>query len=138
MTSNLASDIILEHGVNEDTRAALGERLKTAFKPEVLTRVDETIVFESLGAEQIRGILDILLDRLAHRLAEKRLKLDISPEAAALVAQAGYDPAFGARPLRRAIRDHIENPLAKALLAGRFTEGDTIRAAVKNGQVVFS
>ena len=138
MTSNLASDIILEHGVNEDTRAALGERLKTAFKPEFLNRVDETIVFESLGAEQIRGILDILLDRLAHRLAEKRLKLDISPEAAALVAQAGYDPAFGARPLRRAIRDHIENPLAKALLAGRFTEGDTIRAAVKNGRLVFS
>ena len=59
-------------------------------------------------------------------------------QTAALVAQAGYDPAFGARPLRRAIRDHIENPLAKALLAGRFTEGDTIRAAVKNGRLVFS
>ena len=138
MTSNLGSEVILEHGVNQATRDALGERLKAAFKPEFLNRVDETIVFESLGAGEIRGILNILLERLAERLAEKRIKLDVSTEAADIVADAGYDPAFGARPLRRAIRDHIENPLAKALLEGRFAEGDTIRVTVQNGRLAFS
>ncbi|MCK5735395.1 MAG: AAA family ATPase, partial [Spirochaetaceae bacterium] len=126
MTSNLGSDVILENGVNEATRAILDERLKGAFKPEFLNRVDETIVFESLGKEQIRSILDILTSQLAQRLEEKRMSLELSDAAKDFIAEMGYDPAFGARPLRRAIRDLVENPLAKLLLAGDFVEGDTI------------
>jgi ATP-dependent Clp protease ATP-binding subunit ClpB len=126
MTSNLGSDIILEKGVNEDTRSLLDERLKGAFKPEFLNRVDETIVFESLGREQIRSILDILVSQLGERLEEKRMSLELSDAAKDLIAERGYDPAFGARPLRRAIRDLVENPLAKQLLAGDFVDGDTV------------
>jgi ATP-dependent Clp protease ATP-binding subunit ClpB len=126
MTSNLGSDIILEKGVNDETRSLLDERLKGAFKPEFLNRVDETIVFESLGREQIRSILDILISQLAERLEEKRMNLELSDAARDLIAERGYDPAFGARPLRRAIRDLVENPLARQLLAGDFVEGDRI------------
>ena len=130
MTSNLGSDVILEQGVNEATRAILDERLKGAFKPEFLNRVDETIVFESLGKEQIRSILEILTSQLAERLEEKRMNLELSDAAKDFIAERGYDPAFGARPLRRAIRDIVENPLAKMLLAGDFVEGDTIMGDV--------
>jgi len=143
MTSNLGSDIILEKGVNDETRALLDERLKGAFKPEFLNRVDETIVFESLGREQIRSILDILISQLAERLEEKRMSLELSDAAKDLIAERGYDPAFGARPLRRAIRDLVENPLAKQLLAGNFVEGDTVLGDMApdgsvGGKIVFS
>jgi len=130
MTSNLGSDVILENGVNDKTRAVLDERLKGAFKPEFLNRVDETIVFESLGREQIRSILDILISQLAERLEEKRMSLELSDGAKDFIAERGYDPAFGARPLRRAIRDLVENPLAKLLLAGDFAEGDIVHGDV--------
>lgn len=133
MTSNLGSDVILEQGVTEETRAILAERLKATFKPEFLNRVDETIIFESLGREQIRSILDILTARLAGRLEEKRMSLELSDAAKDLIAERGFDPAFGARPLRRAIRDLVENPLARLLLAGDFGEGDTILGDVSPG-----
>ena len=141
MTSNLGSDVILENGVNDETRAVLDERLKGAFKPEFLNRVDETIVFESLGKEQIRSILDILISHLAERLEEKRMSLELSDAAKDFVSERGYDPAFGARPLRRAIRDLVENPLAKLLLAGDFVEGDIVLGDVSpegEGELLFS
>lgn len=143
MTSNLGSDVILENGVTDATRAILAERLKATFKPEFLNRVDETIIFESLGKEQIRSILDILTAQLTERLEEKRMSLKLSDAAKDLIADRGFDPAFGARPLRRAIRDMVENPLAKLLLAGDFTEGDTIlgdisSGAAGEGELVFS
>jgi ATP-dependent Clp protease ATP-binding subunit ClpB len=137
MTSNLGSDAILEKGVNDETRAILNERLKGAFKPEFLNRVDETIVFESLGKEQIRLILDILSTQLAERLEEKRMSLELSDAAKDLIAERGFDPAFGARPLRRAIRDLVENPLAKLLLAGDFSEGDVILGNLRDGKLEF-
>ncbi|RLW69844.1 MAG: ATP-dependent chaperone ClpB, partial [spirochete symbiont of Stewartia floridana] len=118
MTSNLGSDVILESGVNSETRRILEERLKKAFKPEFLNRIDETIVFESLKEKQIGAILDILLKRLAERLIGKGATLEFTAAAKNLIVQKGYEPAFGARPLRRAIRDLVENPLAKKLLAG--------------------
>jgi len=141
MTSNLGSDVILENGVNDETRAVLDERLKGAFKPEFLNRVDETIVFESLGKEQIRSILDILISHLAERLEEKRMSLELSDAAKDFISERGYDPAFGARPLRRAIRDLVENPLAKLLLAGDFVEGDIVLGDVSpegEGELLFS
>jgi ATP-dependent Clp protease ATP-binding subunit ClpB len=138
MTSNLGSDVILEKGVNEETRRILDERLKMAFKPEFLNRIDETIVFESLGREQIRTILDILISQLGERLEEKRMNLMLTDEAKDFIAVQGYIPAYGARPLRRAIRDLVENPLARQLLAGDFAEGDTILGKLKGGELVFS
>lgn len=127
MTSNLGSDIILEKGINEETRTILDERLKMVFKPEFLNRIDETIVFESLGKKQIRSILDILLGKLASRIEEKRMSIVFTDNAKDLIARRGYDPAYGARPLRRAIRDLVENPLAKMLLSGKFIEGNRIK-----------
>jgi ATP-dependent Clp protease ATP-binding subunit ClpB len=138
MTSNLGSDIILERGVDNETRKILDERLKSKFKPEFLNRVDEIIVFESLKKEQIEAILEIMLEKLRVRLEEKRMKLELTPAAKSLIVERGYDPLFGARPLKRAIRDLIENPLAKQLLAGDFVEGDTIKGDLKDGRIVFS
>jgi len=126
MTSNLGSDMILERGVNDNTRTALNERMRVAFKPEFLNRIDETIVFESLGIEQIRQILEIQIAHLADRLAEKKIVLDFTENAKKLISARGYEPAFGARPLRRALRELVENPLAKTLLAGEFAEGGRI------------
>ena len=138
MTSNLGSEVILENGVNDSTRGVLDEKLKTAFKPEFLNRVDEIIVFESLDQAQIRSILDILVERLSERLAEKRMTLEITQSAKDLIVHRGWEPAFGARPLGRAIRGHIESPLAKLLLAGEFSEGDTVHIDVKEGELEFS
>ena len=137
MTSNLGSGVILEKGVNDETRAVLGERLKASFKPEFLNRIDEIIIFESLGKEQIRSILDILVSRLAGRLAEKRMILKLTDAAKDFIAERGYEPAFGARPLRRALRGLVENPLARRLLAGEFAEGDTISADEGRGEILF-
>ncbi|OQX29887.1 MAG: ATP-dependent chaperone ClpB [Spirochaeta sp. LUC14_002_19_P3] len=128
MTSNLGSEVILEKGVSPETRAVLNSRLKGSFKPEFLNRVDEIIIFDALAEEQLGAILDILLAQTAARLKEKHLSLEFTPAAKALIARRGYDPAFGARPLRRAIRDLVENSLAKMLLGGKFAEGDKIKA----------
>ena len=138
MTSNLGSDVILEHGVNDQSRSALDARLKAAFKPEFLNRVDETIVFEGLQRQQIRAILEILVKRLDERLADQKLSLHLSDEAKDVIADAGYDPAFGARPLRRALRDLVENPLAKTILGGSLGEAQALEGVVKNGEVVFT
>jgi len=138
MTSNLGSDVILEKGVNPETRHILDERLKATFKPEFLNRVDETIVFESLGPEQLRSILDIFISALSKRLEEKRMVLQLSEKAKNFIVEKGYAPAFGARPLRRSIRDLVENPLARMLLGGDFTEGDTILVELRGKELVFS
>ena len=138
MTSNLGSDVILERGVDDVTRAALHERMRAAFKPEFLNRIDETIVFESLGLEQIQQILEFQIAHLSKRLAEKRISLELSENAKKLVSTRGYEPAFGARPLRRALRELVENPLAKFLLAGEFTENDKVIVNSHGGRISFA
>jgi len=138
MTSNLGSDMILENGVNDTTRAALNERMKAAFKPEFLNRIDETIVFESLGIEQISQILELQIAHLARRLAEKKIALEFTEHAKGLISSRGYEPAFGARPLRRALRELVENPLAKFLLAGKFIEGDRVVVSSKGKKISFA
>jgi len=100
--------------------------LRHTFRPEFLNRVDETVVFKSLGKEQLAQIVEIQLRDLRKRLAERKLRLEVTPEAKATLADRGYDPVFGARPLKRTIQRMIENPLAVEVLAGRFGEGDTI------------
>ena len=102
------------------------EALRRTFRPEFLNRIDEIVTFRALGKEQIQQIVDIQLQDLQKRLAERKLTLELTPAAKAALAERGYDPVFGARPLKRTIQRMIENPLAVEVLAGRFAEGDTV------------
>ena len=122
MTSNIRSaDQLLEH-----------------FRPEFLNRIDEVVVFEPLTREQIGEIVDLQLERLRGRLAERKLELVLTDGAKELLAEAGWDPQFGARPLKRALQRQIENPLALELLEGRYAEGDVIRAYADRGEIRFT
>ena len=100
--------------------------LRHTFRPEFLNRVDETVIFKSLGKDEIEKIVEIQLKDLRKRLAERKLQLELTPGGEGAARRAGYDPVFGARPLKRTIQRMIENPLAVEVLAGRFGEGDTI------------
>ncbi|MDR1352466.1 MAG: ATP-dependent chaperone ClpB [Treponema sp.] len=135
MTSNLGSDLILGFGPDpsaqkkEDLRASLTELLKQSFRPEFLNRIDETVIFDRLGKTEIGKIVDIQYKRLAARLAAgRKITLTLTRAAKDLLAERGYDPLFGARPLKRTIQAELENPLAKAIIAGTIKDGDTITA----------
>jgi len=108
------------------------------FRPEFINRIDEVVVFHPLAREQIRGIADIQLDLLRKRLAERDLSLDLDDGVMDKLAKAGFDPVYGARPLKRAIQQQVENPLAQEILAGKFMPGDTIFAGLKGDKLVFS
>jgi ATP-dependent Clp protease ATP-binding subunit ClpB len=145
MTSNLGSrrirDFYEEHpdgGPEEESlrRDVMGT-LRDAFRPEFLNRVDEVILFHSLNRAQIRHIVDMQLDRLRGRLAGRKLTLDVTAAAADRLAEEGFDPTFGARPLRRVIQQQIENRLAERLLSGQYTDGDRITVDVANGGLAF-
>jgi len=107
------------------------------FRPEFVNRVDEIVVFEALTRAQIGAIVELQLERLRGRLAERKIALELSDDAVALIAEAGWDPAFGARPLKRAIQRLVENPLALELLEGRFGDGDTVHAVVDGESIRF-
>jgi ATP-dependent Clp protease ATP-binding subunit ClpB len=112
--------------------------LRDHFRPEFLNRVDEVVSFEALTKEQLADIVELQLARLHDRLAERRIELEVSDAARELLAEEGWDPAYGARPLKRAIQRLVENPLALELLEGRFGEGDTVRVdAGDDGSLVF-
>ena len=138
LTSNIGSDLILQAEDLESVSDQMEGLLKATFKPEFLNRIDEIITFRRLGKEQIIDIVDIQLEELAARLTERKITLLIDEQAKRLLADAGFDPAFGARPLRRTIMSMIQNPLAKALLAGEFSEGDTVGVSVQGDGIVFS
>ncbi len=134
LTSNIGSDLILQAKRMEEIRPQLDMLLKATFKPEFLNRLDEIITFDRLGKEQILSIVDIQLAYLAKRLAEKRITLKVEKAVKEYLAEAGFDPAFGARPLKRTIQNQLQNPLAKRILAGEFHEGSVIQVRVgKNG-----
>ena len=116
--------------------SVMGE-LKKVFRPEFLNRVDDTIVFEQLSQSDIEEIARRLLQTLHRRLADMELGLQVSEEAIAEIARAGFDPVYGARPLRRAIRAQIEDPLAEKMLEGAFAAGDTVSVSFADGQFVF-
>jgi ATP-dependent Clp protease ATP-binding subunit ClpB len=138
MTSNLGSDLILGAKNAEAIRDSLFELLKQSFRPEFLNRIDETVIFNRLGKDEIGKIVDIQLTRLSERLAERKITLKLTDKAKALLAERGYDPLFGARPLKRTIQSELENPLAKLVLAGTVREGDTVAADANNaGALVF-
>jgi ATP-dependent Clp protease ATP-binding subunit ClpB len=130
MTSNVGSELIQESSRRGDDDERLKDKLmdvlRHTFKPEFLNRIDETVVFHSLGKPELERIVEIQLKDLRKRLAERKLQLEVTKEAKAMLAERGYDPVFGARPLKRTIQRMIENPLAVEVLAGRFVEGDTI------------
>jgi ATP-dependent Clp protease ATP-binding subunit ClpB len=113
------------------------DELRDRFRPEFLNRVDEVVVFDALTREQLADIVELQLSRLRDRLAERRLSLEVTDAAKELLAEEGWDPAYGARPLKRAIQRLVENPLALELLEGRFAEGDTVRVDARDGELVF-
>lgn len=130
MTSNIASPTIQElaqRGASQDIiRASVMEELRTQLRPEFLNRIDEIIVFKPLSREQIGQIVEIQLNRLRRLLADRKISLELSPAAREKLVAEGYDPVFGARPLKRVIQQRIQNPLALYLLQGDFRDGDTI------------
>jgi ATP-dependent Clp protease ATP-binding subunit ClpB len=129
MTSNIGSHFILEHGGGKDwalVEAEVTSVMRKHFKPEFLNRVDDIIIFKPLGTDQIARIVDIQLERFRQMLADRKITLEITPEAKRMLAEEGYDPAYGARPLKRAIQKLIQNPLAIMILEGRFKDGDHI------------
>lgn len=109
----------------------------THFRPEFINRIDEAVVFHPLQKEQIRGIAEIQLQLLHQRLRERDLSLKLTDAAISKLVDVGYDPVFGARPLKRAIQQWIENPLAQDILGGKFVAGQTIRADVKGDELIF-
>ncbi|MCP3752273.1 ATP-dependent chaperone ClpB [Pseudomonas sp. SBB6] len=139
MTSNLGSSQIQELvGDREAQRAAVMDAVGSHFRPEFINRIDEVVVFEPLGREQIAGITQIQLGRLRSRLTERELSLELSPEALDKLIAVGYDPVYGARPLKRAIQRWIENPLAQLILSGKFLPGSAIMAKVEGEEIVFA
>jgi ATP-dependent Clp protease ATP-binding subunit ClpB len=139
MTSNVGSVYILEHARSDwsEVEKQVMVALRQTFKPEFLNRVDDIIIFRPLGIEQIGSIVELQLTRLRKLLADRNLTLEVSEAAKKHLAEEGYDPAFGARPLKRAIQREIQNPLALAVLEGRFNDGDRIIAEVEGDALVF-
>jgi ATP-dependent Clp protease ATP-binding subunit ClpB len=134
MTSNIGNE--LWNGRPVAREAVLGI-LRQHFRPEFLNRVDEVVVFHSLTLEQLKAIVDIQLGRLRQLLAERHLTLDVTDAAKARLAEIGWDPTYGARPLKRAIQRELQDPLALKLLQGEFRDGETVRVAVEGDQLVF-
>jgi ATP-dependent Clp protease ATP-binding subunit ClpB len=139
MTSNIGSQWISELGPREEAemRRRVTEALRAHFRPEFLNRVDEIVIFHSLTREQIGQIVEIQLRGLRQRLAERHLSLELTDAAKGLLANEGYDPVYGARPLRRAIQRRILDPLAQAVLRGEFREGETVVVDSADGQIIF-
>ena len=139
MTSNLGSQMIQQMAGSDYqvVKVAVMSEVKNYFRPEFVNRIDEVVVFHSLGDKHIQSIAKIQLHELAQRLAAMDMKFDISAAALAEIAKAGFDPVYGARPLKRAIQGQIENPLAKQILEGKFAAKDTIKADLKREVIVF-
>ncbi|WP_028490272.1 ATP-dependent chaperone ClpB [Thiothrix lacustris] len=141
MTSNLGSHIIQEMAGEDNydqMKAAVMEVVGTHFRPEFINRIDETVVFHPLDQAEIRQIADIQLNNLRKRLVARDLGIQISDAALDLLAEAGFDPVYGARPLKRAIQQQVENPLAQQILSSRFMPGDTIMVGVEEGRLTFT
>ncbi|RMG76372.1 MAG: ATP-dependent chaperone ClpB, partial [Chloroflexi bacterium] len=135
------SDIIKAMGADvatEEVRQAVLNVLDQHFRPEFLNRLDEIIIFHSLSREHIGKIVDIQLKRLQNLLAERQITLELTPEAKAFLSEKGYDPVFGARPLKRAIQRYLQDPLAVALLDGKVQNGDHVVVEEVDGELHFN
>jgi len=140
MTSNVGSHLIQE--MTESNRKEMEEKvfqaLRTGFKPEFLNRIDETIIFHNLTHAQIRQIVDIQLERLIRRLTAMNIELQLSDDAKDLLSEKGFDPVYGARPLKRTIQQYIENPLSMEILKGGMKESSQIKAYAEGDKVQFN
>ncbi len=140
MTSNVGSGTRVEEpavDTDEENRRFMWQALRATFRPEFLNRIDEIVVFHSLSEAHLKQIVDIQLNRVRQLLAERRITLEVSEAAKVLLARAGWDPAFGARPLKRAIQRHLQDPLALQLLQGTFKDGDTVRVEAEGEALKF-
>ncbi len=146
MTSNIGSDIILDNAVKgllsetdkEHTKEEISAKLHDFFKPEFLNRIDETVFFDALRLDDLKHIVDIQVQYLKNLLAARKIEIEITEDAKERLALNGFNPIYGARPLKREIRQSIENPLSKALLKGEFKDGDKIKIDEKDEKIVFS
>jgi len=137
MTSNLGSQYILDIDNPEQREARVTEALRSHFRPEFLNRIDEVIIFDRLNDIDLKQIVDIQLGRLTKRLADQKLTLQLSDEAKLHLAREGYDPVYGARPLKRVLQRELLDPLALDILDGKFHEGDVINVDAREGKLVF-
>ncbi len=137
LTSNLGSDLILQAEDLDDIKPQIDSLLKATFKPEFLNRLDEIVMFHRLGKKEILAIVDLELKKVARRMEEKKIGLSVTDSARELLADRGFDPAFGARPLKRTIQNLVLNELARKVLSGVVKEGDTVTLDVKGGELVF-
>ncbi len=146
MTSNIGSEIILDNAVKgllsetekEQTKEEVTQKLRDYFKPEFLNRIDETVFFDALKLDDLKHIVDIQVQYLKNLLAQRKIEIEITEDAKERLALNGFNPIYGARPLKREIRQSIENPLSKALLKGEFKDGDKIKIDEKDEKIVFS
>lgn len=144
MTSNIGGSHIVDAGPTEDAEAwavvdrSVRNELRHHFRPEFLNRVDDIIVFRPLSREDIRHIVDLQLGRLEQLLADRKLGLEVTPEARQLLSELGYDPVYGARPLKRVIQQRLQNPIALEVLEGHFPEGATIKVDRDGEELVFT
>jgi len=135
MTSNIASDKIMEFRDPEDRRKAVNDELKRAFKPEFLNRLDDIVIFNPLDLDAITRIVDILFKDIQKKLAERDIQISLTPAAKAYIAEAGFDPVYGARPLKRALYEVVEDRLAELILEDKVTEGSRVTFDVVNGEI---
>ena len=141
MTSNLGSHVIQELAGEANyakMKSAVMEIVQQHFRPEFINRVDDIVVFHPLGRDQLRSIVDIQLGYLRKRLADRDIELSLDSSALDLLSEAGFDPVYGARPLKRAIQQQVENPLAQRILKGEFGPGSKIRISAADGALSFS
>jgi len=140
MTSNVGSQWLqdLSNGNAQKIRDRMMDALRAQFRPEFLNRIDEIIVFNKLGIEEVKQIVDIQVERLKQRLAAKKVDIVLSSEAREMLAEIGFDPVYGARPIKRAIQRRVLDPLAMKVLEGEFSEGDTIEVDVEDGELAFT
>lgn len=140
-TSNIGSQDILDLngssdvGDQEEMKKRVSDAMKDYFKPEFLNRIDEPVIFNSLNKENLRSIVKLEIKRLENRLAERQITLGLSEEALDYLSEVGFDPVYGARPLKRSIQRELETPIAQGILAGSFSDGDTVVANVEGGRL---
>jgi len=137
MTSNIGSEVFQQGGGNEAQREYVMDKLRHHFRPEFLNRVDEVVIFEPLKKEQIRDIVDIQVARLGKRLGDKRIKLELTDDARDLLAELGYDPVYGARPIKRVIKRMVLDPLAMQILEGNISDDSVVYIDRDGNQLKF-
>ena len=148
MTSNLGIEEFQRGGIGFPSRRDEGDEqrmkttienaLKRTFRPELLNRIDDVIIFHPLTEEHLESIVDLLIHEVEQRLAERSIKLEVNGKAKVWLAQKGYDPVYGARPLRRAIQRYMENPMSSKILQGEFKDGDTIVVSLEEDKLSFA